>query len=62
MNDLFEIVEDLQYAAQSKNRRIPSEMLAKWQARLQQAETDMVREMDWENEEVKDLFEMDDGA
>ena len=32
MNDLFEIVEDLQYAAQSKNRRIPSEMLAKWQS------------------------------
>jgi len=62
MNDLFEIVEDLQYAAQSKNRRIPSEMLAKWQERLQRAETDMDREMDWENEEVKDLFEMDDGA
>ena len=62
MNDLFEIVEDLQYAAQSKNRRIPSEMLAKWQERLQRAETDMVREMDWENEEVKDLFEMDDGS
>ena len=62
MNDLFEIVEDLQYAAQSKNSRLPSEMLVKWQERLQRAETDMVREMDWENEEVKDLFEMDDGA
>jgi len=51
MNDLFEIVEDLQFAAQSKNSRLPSEMLVKWQERLQRAEAEM-----------EELCEMDDGA
>ena len=43
-------------------------LMEKYQAKLEAAEEDMVREfgqdIDWENEEVKDLFEleMDDGA
>ena len=37
-------------------------LMDKYQAKMETIETDMVREMDWENEEVKDLFEMDDGA
>ncbi len=52
MNDLFEIVEDLQYAAQSKNSRIPSELLVKWQERLQRAEADLERQFDLFEEET----------
>jgi len=37
-------------------------LMDKYQAKMETIETDMVREMDWENEEVKHLFEMDDGA
>jgi hypothetical protein len=37
-------------------------LMDKYQAKMETIETDMVREMDWENEEVKDLFEMDDGS
>jgi hypothetical protein len=43
-------------------------LMEKYQAKLEAVEEDMVREFgqetDWENEEVKDLFEleMDDGA
>ena len=40
--------------------------MEKYQAKLEAVEEDMVREFgqetDWENEEVKHLFEMDDGA
>ena len=52
MNDLFEIVEDLQYAAQSKNSSIPSEMLVKWQERLQRAEAELERQFDMFQEET----------
>jgi len=37
-------------------------LMEKYQAKMEAVETDMVREMDVEWEEVKDLFEMDDGA
>ena len=43
-------------------------LMEKYQAKLEAVEEDMVREFgqetDWENEEVKDLFEleMDDGS
>ena len=41
-------------------------LMEKYQAKLEAVEEEMVREFgqetDWENEEVKDLFEMDDGA
>ena len=37
-------------------------LMDKYQAKMETIETDMVREMDVEWEEVKDLFEMDDGA
>ena len=41
-------------------------LMEKYQAKLEAVEADMAREFgqetDWENEEVKDLFEMDDGA
>ena len=37
-------------------------LMEKYQAKMEAVEADMVREMDWENEEVKHLFEMDDGA
>ena len=52
MNDLFEIVEDLQYAARSNNSRIPSELLVKWQERLQRAEADLERQFDLFEEET----------
>jgi len=52
MNDLFEIVEDLQYAAQSKNTRIPSELLVKWQERLLRAEAELERQFDMFQEET----------
>ena len=52
MNDLFEIVEDLQYAAQSKNPRIPSELLVKWQERLLRAEAELERQFDMFQEET----------
>jgi len=37
-------------------------LMEKYQAKMEAVEADMVREMDWENEEVKHLFEMDDGS
>jgi len=37
-------------------------LMEKYQAKMEAVETDMVREMDVEWEEVKDLFEIDDGA
>jgi hypothetical protein len=41
-------------------------LMEKYQAKLEAVEDDMAREFgqetDWENEEVKHLFEMDDGA
>jgi hypothetical protein len=52
MNDLFEIVEDLQYAAQSKNTCIPSELLVKWQERLLRAEAELERQFDMFQEET----------
>ena len=52
MNDLFEIVEDLQYAAQSDNSRISSELLVKWQERLQRAEAELERQFELFQEET----------
>jgi hypothetical protein len=41
-------------------------LIEKYEAMAEAVEADMAREfgqdIDWENEEVKDLFEMDDGA
>ena len=41
-------------------------LIEKYEAMAETVEADMAREfgqdIDWENEEVKDLFEMDDGA
>ena len=41
-------------------------LIEKYEAMAETIEEDMAREfgqdIDWENEEVKDLFEMDDGA
>ena len=38
------------------------DLIEKYENQACKVEADMVREMDWENEEVKHLFEMDDGA
>ena len=56
---LHEVINDLD-AIQSIDGVL--RLMEKYQAKMETIETDMVREMDWENEEVKDLFEMDDGA
>ena len=41
-------------------------LIEKYEAMAEAVEADMAREfgqdIDWENEEVKDLFEMDDGS
>ena len=59
LQTLHEVINDLD-AIQSIDGVL--RLMEKYQAKMETIETDMVREMDWENEEVKDLFEMDDGA
>ena len=56
---LHEVINDLD-AIQSIEGVL--RLMEKYQAKMETIETDMIREMDWENEEVKDLFEIDDGA
>ena len=57
------VIEDLDRVL---SLRGVSELRAKYEAMAEAVEADMAREfgqdIDWENEEVKDLFEMDDGA
>ena len=63
LQTLHEVINDLD-AIQSIEGVL--RLMEKYQAKLEAVEEDMVREFgqetDWENEEVKDLFEMDDGA
>ena len=57
------VIEDLDRVL---SLRGVSELRAKYEAMAEAVEADMAREfgqdIDWENEEVKDLFEMDDGS
>jgi len=57
------VIEDLDRVL---SLRGVSELRAKYEALAEAVEADMAREfgqgIDWENEEVKDLFEMDDGS
>ena len=61
LQTLHEVINDLD-AIQSIEGVL--RLMEKYQAKMETIETDMIREMDWENEEVKDLFELeiDDGA
>ena len=59
LQTLHEVINDLD-AIQSIDGVL--RLMEKYQAKMETIETDLVREMDWENEEVKDLFEMDDGS
>ena len=59
LQTLHEVINDLD-AIQSIEGVL--RLMEKYQAKMETIETDMIREMDWENEEVKDLFEIDDGA
>jgi hypothetical protein len=57
------VIEDLDRVL---SLRGVNELRAKYEAMAEAVEADMAREfgqdIDWENEEVKDLFEMDDGS
>jgi hypothetical protein len=53
LQTLHEVINDLD-AIQSIEGVL--RLMEKYQAKMETIETDMIREMDWENEEVKDLF------
>ena len=56
---LMQVIDDLNAIRTIEDR---FDLIEKYENQACKIEADMVREMDWENEEVKHLFEMDDGA
>jgi len=56
---LMQVIDDLNAI---RTIEAMDDLIEKYENQACKVEADMVREMDWENEEVKHLFEMDDGA